>query len=174
MPFEQQLLLAIHAHATPVLDVVFRLSHELGTFPFCTALVLGTALLHAVHGDREEAKLWLVLGISTALLQSGLKEAVGRPRPFLWPRLVPESSFSFPSGHALSSATFFPLLARAVARARPDWRVGAWMVGVAFAAYVGFGRLYLGVHWPTDVAAGWLIGATQTALALRWRDRERA
>lgn len=171
MPFEQAFLLAIHSHATPFLDLVFRFSHQLGTFPFCAALVIGTALVFWANGDRREAQLWLLLGMSTAILQWGLKDIVGRTRPALWPRLVGEASYSFPSGHALSSATFFPLLARAVARARAGAAPVAWGVAVLLAFYVGFGRLYLGLHWPTDVLAGWLMGATQTALAIRHRDR---
>ena len=61
------------------------------------------------------AKVWLGVGVSTYLLQEVLKRLVARPRPELWPRLEtwpPEApSFAFPSGHALASATFYPLLA---------------------------------------------------------------
>jgi undecaprenyl-diphosphatase len=173
MPVEQQLLLAIHAHATPWLDLAFRLSHELGTFPFCTALVLGTALVHWTKGDPDEAKLWLLVGVSTALLQSGLKLAIARPRPFLWPRLIGEGSFSFPSGHALSSATFFPLLARDLTALRPAAKRIAWALGTLLPLYIGFGRLYLGLHWPSDVLAGWALGAAQTAFAIQIRERAR-
>ena len=167
MPFEKACLLGIHAHATPFFDALFLFSHQLGTFTFCAAVVIGMAILHASHGDRRAAALWLLLGCSTGLMQWQLKDLVGRERPLLWPRLVNEVSYSFPSGHALASATFYPLLAWSVARVRPSARRLAWVLGVALPLFVGFGRLYLGVHWPTDVVAGWTIGALQTAAAMR-------
>ncbi len=51
--------------------------------------------------------------------------------------------------------------------ARPDQAKTAWGVAILLAFYIGFGRLYLGVHWPTDVIAGWALGAAQTALVIR-------
>lgn len=167
MPFEETLLLAIHARGGPILDALFRFSHELGTFPFCAFVVLSAAAWCWRHGRRRDAGLWLGIGVSTYVVQEGLKFLVARPRPGLWPPLVPQSGYSFPSGHALAAATFYPLLAWTWARARPDEARAAWAVAILLASYIGFGRLYLGVHWPTDVAAGWALGAAQTALAMR-------
>jgi len=107
------------------------------------------------------------VGAAVALIQAGLKELAQRPRPELWPRLIVEGSFSFPSGHAMASAAFYALLARDVAVHRPEWRRQAYTAGALLALFVGFGRLYLGVHWPTDVLAGWTLGLTQTLVAAR-------
>jgi membrane-associated phospholipid phosphatase len=142
MPIEAHLLLAIHTRSGPTLDALFRFSHELGTLPFCALIVLSAAAWCLRHRRRREAWLWLGVGVSTYVLQEGLKYLVARPRPDLWPALVPHSGHSFPSGHALASATFYPLLAWMWTRARPHeargasisactgprmcWRDGAW------------------------------------------------
>jgi undecaprenyl-diphosphatase len=168
---ETRILLAIHEWASPALDAVFLLSHHLGTFWLCVPLAGAAAAWNLRRGDRAEAALWVALGLSTYLLQEWVKLLVGRPRPLLWPPLVSVLTFSFPSGHALAAATFYPLLARAWARARPGQSAAAYAAAAFMALYIGFGRLYLGVHWPTDVLAGWAIGATQSLVAIRLRER---
>jgi len=167
---ETEILLWIHAHASRLLELGFLLSNLLGTFWFCSSVVVGLATWHLRRGDRAEAHLWLALGVSTYLLQEWLKLGVARPRPELWPRLVFVSSYSFPSGHALAAATFFPLLARTWTRERPREKWAARAAAAALAIFIGFGRLYLGVHWPSDVLAGWTLGCLQTATAIWIRD----
>ena len=172
MPIEQQILLAIHDASTPALDLLFRISHELGGYWFCTLLVIGAAVFYRRPDDRREQRLWLGLGLSTLVLQAGLKRLIARPRPELWSEALlsaQHTSYAMPSGHALAAATFYPLLAHALARAYPRHVQLFRVAAVAMAFYVGFGRLYLGVHWPSDVLVGWTLGATQTWLALRLR-----
>ena len=165
---EASILRGIHAHASPFLDGLFILSHQLGIFWFCAPLVLAVALWHRSRGETRAARVWILAGLSTWLIQELVKRVVARPRPELWPRLVATASFSFPSGHALASATLYPLLAWDLTRARPRGvRIAALAAAAALSLFIGFGRLYLGVHWPTDVAAGWIIGAVQAVLAIR-------
>ena len=172
---EASLLLAIHAHAGPVLDGLFILSHGLGIFWFCTPLVLLVASWHRSRGEKQAAQVWILVGLSTLVFEEVVKPLVARPRPELWPRLVAADSFSFPSGHALASATFYPLLAWDLTRDRSRRvRALALAAGVVLSLFIGFGRLYLGVHWPTDVVAGWTIGAAQTAVAIRHLQRIRS
>jgi len=166
LPMEGSILLWIHARGGPVLDSAFWLSSELGNLPFCAVLVSLLSLFHLRRGERAEALLWLLLGLTTLGLQEGLKVVVARPRPHLWPWLIAPSGYAFPSGHALASATFYPLLARDVGRRWPAGRLLAWSLAFLLALFIGVGRLYLGVHWPSDVVAGWALGAGQTALAL--------
>lgn len=168
MGIEARLLLWIHGHASPLLDRLFEFSHELSTMPVIVLLVAGMISLHLARGERRLAWVWLAVGLSTLMFESGLKSLVGRARPELWPHFVVHSSASFPSGHALASATFYPLLAWTLAR----WRPGAWLLwwslGLVLPLCIGFGRLYLGLHWPTDVLAGWSVGAVQCAVAVTW------
>jgi undecaprenyl-diphosphatase len=165
---DREILLWINQHSAPWLDHLFFRSHLMGTVPFCAALVVATAGWHLRRHEQRPALLWIVLGLSTYALQIGLKAVVDRARPELWDHLVRTGSSSFPSGHALAGATFYPLLAWSLSRFAPRWRVLWWVVGIALGFFVGFGRLYLGVHWPSDVLAGWAIGAAQTALGLHW------
>ena len=160
---EAAILLRIHAWSHPAFDAAFRVSHQLGDFAFCAILVIAAAVWHLRRGERGWAILWIALGVSTYLIQEALKELIQRPRPELWPKLINQTGFSFLSGHALAAATFYPLLAEDVARRRPQWRKPAFVVAAGFAAFIGFGRLYLGVHWPSDVLAGWALGLAQTA-----------
>ncbi len=162
---ETALLLSVHELARPLLDMLFRFSHELGTLRFSAILVLAAIAWHLRRGERREAQAWFAVGLTTLALYLFLKPVFARPRPDLWPRLVGETGFSFPSGHALASAAFYPLLARATLRLR---RGAFFMIALGLPLFVGFGRLYLGVHWPSDVLAGWALGAAQAAVAIRW------
>jgi membrane-associated phospholipid phosphatase len=163
---EASISLWIHSHATSTFDSIFVLSHWLGNTPFCTALVIVAVIINLLRRNPGLAVLWIVLGLSTFFLQAGVKELVARVRPELWPRLVEQGGYSFPSGHALAAATFYPLIAFNVARTRPRLARIVWPLAILMAIYVGFGRLYLGVHWFTDVAAGWTLGGVQTAIAI--------
>jgi membrane-associated phospholipid phosphatase len=164
---EERILLFFHEHSAPWLDSAFLFSHELGTGIFGFVLVGLAAAFAAYRRQRHEAILWIVLGLSTYFLQLGIKQLVFRPRPALWSTLVVLTTPAFPSGHALSAATFYPLLARTLSREWPRTRTLAWAAALAMAAYIGLGRLYLGVHWPSDVLGGWAIGGLQTLVGVR-------
>jgi undecaprenyl-diphosphatase len=171
---EGDILLWIHGWTGAAPDAAFWLSQQLADLRFSVVLVSLACLWHLWRGERAESLLWLVLGLTTLGLVEGLKVLVARPRPQLWPWLLPQLGFAFPSGHALASATFYPLLARDVAHHWPRARPLAWGLAVGLALFIGVGRLYLGVHWPSDVLAGWALGAGQTALGLRLLERRRS
>ncbi|MEV6393046.1 phosphatase PAP2 family protein [Nocardia xishanensis] len=118
--------------------------------------------------DRRRAALVAVTALGAGLIIVIAKRLVGRERPPVTDRLAVENSLSYPSGH--STGTFvvvgivaivlIPMLRRAIVR------VGAALVALLFVAAVGASRVYLGVHWPTDVLAGWSIGALWILLCL--------
>ena len=93
-----------------------------------------------------------------------LKAIFIRPRPEEWTRIVEETNYSFPSGHAMSSAALaFALI---VVTWRTRWR---WPVVVVMALYtmmIGLTRLYLGVHYPTDIIGGWFVSAAWVAIVV--------
>ncbi|QKW53505.1 phosphatase PAP2 family protein [Streptomyces buecherae] len=132
------------------------------------------ALLAAVAGwllwrGRWPVALWLAAtaAIGTAL-QQGFKAAVGRERP-RWPDPVDSAHYAaFPSGHALTATLACGLLLwlLAVHPVRRLWRGLAAATAAVSVLGVGFTRVYLGVHWATDVLAGWLAGLALTAVAI--------
>ena len=168
---DREILIWINQHSAPWLDQLFFRSHLMGTLPFCAALVVAVAGWHLRRHEPRPAGVWVVLGLSTYFVMVTLKSIVGRQRPELWDRLLLSGGYSFPSGHAIASATFYPLLAWSLSRFAPRWRVLWWTLGIALGFFVGFGRLYLGVHWPSDVLVGWAIGAGQTIMGLTWLAR---
>jgi len=106
----------------------------------------------------------IFLGLSMAggtLLSNALKSIFDRPRPDLVPHAVEVSSASFPSGHAMLSAVAYLTLGALVAEVLPERRFRIYLLlwAVFLTLLVGTTRVYLGVHWPTDVLAGWCIGA---------------
>lgn len=101
-----------------------------------------------------------------ALLSSSLKTYFFRARPDVVPHLVYVNSASFPSGHAMNSALVYLTLATLLARSQQGRRVRIYLLSVAvfLTLVIGTSRVYLGVHWPSDVLAGWGVGASWAVL----------
>lgn len=128
-----------------------------------TAFAVGYLLL--VH-KRHNAVLVLVAVIGGAILSSVLKLGFDRPRPELVARLVETHTLSFPSGHAMLSAVTYLTLGALLARVQGEPRSRAYLMGAALVLtlVIGLSRVYLGVHWSTDVLAGWCVGAAWALL----------
>ncbi|MEW2292302.1 phosphatase PAP2 family protein [Streptomyces sp. NPDC006743] len=112
--------------------------------------------------------LWLVMWCTFGtLLQQGLKAAVGRPRP-VWPDPVDSAQYAaFPSGHAMTATVVCGLLVRLLHQCgagRGPRRAALGVAGISVAG-AGLTRVWLGVHWPSDVLGGWLLGAAVVAVA---------
>jgi undecaprenyl-diphosphatase len=123
------------------------------------AAVVGYLLLHGLY--RHAAFVFLA-SVGGWLLNDFLKEFFARPRPQVVPHLRQVMSLSFPSGHALTSAAIFLTLGALLMRVAERRFVKFYIMSVAVLAtlLVGATRVYLGVHYPTDVLAGWLIGSS--------------
>ncbi|MFT4079219.1 phosphatase PAP2 family protein [Rhodomicrobium sp.] len=104
--------------------------------------------------------------VGGTLVNNTLKALVQRARPDFVAEIVETSTYSFPSGHAFMSAVTFLILGALMARARPDalGRAFVFAVAVALMFLVGVSRVYLGMHWPSDVLAGWCAGASWALL----------
>ena len=164
---EADLLLRIHAFSCPALDTAARIGWLLGVRGFCVPAVLVAVAWHLSREERREALAWLAVGVATALLPEIVKAAVARPRPTLWPWLIPTSGYALPSGHAVAGAALYPLLGWLVLRSLGQGRLG-YHLGLAIGVFVGLSRLYAGMHWPSDVLAGWALGAALSLGAVRW------
>jgi uncharacterized membrane protein len=108
--------------------------------------VLSAAFLHGLWAQRREALAWIVVGIATVTAIEVIKDLV-------------------------ASAAFYPLLAWVLTRRRARLFPVALSLAAVLVLLVSVGRLYLGLHWPTDVLGGWMIGGTESALAIGWLRR---
>ena len=112
--------------------------------------------------------------VAELLVNVALKSAFARARPPAAEALVHAGGYAFPSGHSMASATF--ALALTVVAWPTRWRVPAALLAAAFALLMGASRIYLGVHWLTDVLAGWAMAVavvTGTELGLEIREDAR-
>lgn len=129
-----------------------------------TVLALLTAIItgYLILDGKQRMALFVIASVGTgALASSLLKELFHRPRPELVPHLMQAFTTSFPSGHSMMSAMVYLTLGALLARSEERRRVKTYLLLVAtlLTLTVGVTRVYLGVHWPTDVLAGWTAGA---------------
>ncbi|WP_082575684.1 phosphatase PAP2 family protein [Lysobacter sp. Root667] len=163
IPFDVPILQFAHSLAREGFDSFFvpisQLGYLYGVVPFDIGFTL---VLVYLRRFREATYAAVALG-GSALLNLAAKQGFARDRPSLWESIAPEHNYSFPSGHAMGSATLACVLT--LLAWRTCWR---WPVAVAMAAFVtlvGLSRVYLGVHYPSDILAGWSV-ATAWAVAV--------
>ncbi|GHI83843.1 phosphatase PAP2 family protein [Streptomyces xanthophaeus] len=116
-------------------------------------------------GDRERALRVALATLIASVVQQGLKALVGRERP-VWTDPVDSAQYAaYPSGHAMTATVVCGMLLWLLPRKTPGRRVAAaWALACVSVLGVGFTRVYLGVHWPSDVLAGWLLGVALVVL----------
>lgn len=175
LPFDEPVLRWFETLQTPWLtDLMFALS-VLGDVP-TTSILAGLVLLALAVWFRQEVAFFVVSLGGAAAIMLLTKVVLARPRPELFPDggLYPTSTPSFPSGHATGSVAFYLTLYLLSRRAIPGW---SWLVGL-IGGLLTFGiavsRLYLQVHYPSDVLAGLALGVAWVlgAWAIFHRDRE--
>lgn len=120
----------------------------------------------------------LAVTLGAIAISSGLKELIDRARPDLVPHATTVYTASFPSGHSMHSSSVYLTLAALLARVQARRRQKIFVLGFAIITIflIGVSRVYLGVHWPTDVLAGWTAGAGWALacwLLARWLQRRR-
>jgi undecaprenyl-diphosphatase len=166
--FDRAILLALRTpgdSAEPIgphwIELAMRDITALGGFTVVTLVTLA-AIGYLVMSARRSSALLLAVAVGGgAILSDTLKSIVARPRPDLVAHSVEVSSLSFPSGHAMLSAiTYLTIGALLTTVEREPARRGYILaVAVFLTLSIGLSRIYLGVHYPTDVLAGWAVGA---------------
>ncbi len=181
--FDSALLLALREPGDrsdplgpPWLEGAARDVTALGSLVVLGLLTLAVAGYLALGGKRHAAWLTVAAVAGGQLLNTLLKAGFARPRPDLVPHAVEVFSASFPSGHAMASAATYLTLGALLARVQRRRRLKLYTLGLAVALtlLVGVSRVYLGVHWPTDVLGGWAAGAVWALLcwlAALWLQR---
>jgi undecaprenyl-diphosphatase len=140
---------------------------SLGGVLLRTAVAIGAVVALLFLRLRREAVLLALTVIGAWLVEAAIKSLVGRPRPEIVPHLTEAGGASFPSGHAFNSAVVYIAIALAFATlsARESVRLTIIGVAIALSLAIAWTRVWLGVHFPSDVAAGWLGGAGWAFLA---------
>jgi undecaprenyl-diphosphatase len=166
LPLEESWLLTLKAWSNPTLDrymtAITWLAQGEITIPILIAV--GGIL---VYRDEAVAALVLAIGLSGSWLLNGIfKSLFRRKRPDLWASSKRPMDYSYPSGHAMSAISFYGLLAVNLAHCLsiPLGITATLATGLTLG--VGFSRVYLGMHWPTDVLSGWVAGGIWLAACL--------
>jgi len=149
----------------------------LGGVAVLSLMILAVAGYLAIRRKWGPELLVLAASIGGLLISSALKHLVSRPRPTEVPHLSMAFTLSFPSGHSLMSAVVYLTLGTLLARFVSQWRVKVYfmLVALVLTFLVGVSRVYMGVHYPTDVLAGWMAGLVWAAACwlvsryIRWR-----
>lgn len=166
--FDQAILLAFRNPADladPIgpwwLEQVMKDITSLGSSAVLTLITIVALGYLLIERKYHAAAFLLVAMVGGTLLSTLLKMGFDRPRPDLVAHGAQVYSASFPSGHALMSAVAYLTLGALLARIQKGHRLKLYFLGIAvvLTLMVGVSRVYLGVHWPTDVLAGWCIGA---------------
>lgn len=171
-PWDVPILLAIHSMAQPQLDVLAATLTKFGVFwgvfPVATVVVLALFIRR-----RWRSLIYFITTLlGSIIINRTAKTLLHRVRPHLWESPAREFDYGFPSGHAMSSMTLVAVLV--VLSWGSRWRAPVLIAGGLFVLTIGWTRLYLGVHYPSDILAGWaasIAWAVGVGLLIRPHDR---
>jgi undecaprenyl-diphosphatase len=154
--FDDATRAAVHTFASPPLTLFMRAISFLGSSQFLTVASIAVIAWFAWRKWGREAKLFALTMIGASVLNITLKLVFKRPRPVPFFDLTAPESYSFPSGHSLASCCFFAglaaILSGRIKHKRP--RTIIWTIAIVMFLLIGLSRIYLGVHYTTDVIAG--------------------
>jgi undecaprenyl-diphosphatase len=181
--FDEAVFLALRAPGDPSnpiggpeVALAMRDITALGGITVLTLVTLAALVYLVLRRQRASALFLAVAVLGGQALSHLAKAGFSRPRPDLVPHAVDVATASFPSGHTMMASVTYLTLAVMLARQEHGWSIRAFYVVVAalLAMSVGVSRVYLGVHWPSDVLAGWTLGAAWALmvwLVARWMSR---
>jgi membrane-associated phospholipid phosphatase len=166
VPTDERVADWLHGRATEPFTDVFRAITTFGNFATLIVVVVIAVAVLWRRGERTDALFVAVAFLGAQVLSSGMKLGFRRERPFFPDPLATESTFSFPSGHALVSLAVYGSIALVVARRLPRRRDRILLLAATglLVLAIGFSRLYLGVHFLSDVLAGYAAGIAWLAL----------
>ncbi|MEG4505555.1 phosphatase PAP2 family protein [Microcoleus sp. F6_B4] len=156
--FDTSILLYLRSLHTPLGDRIMLGFTFLGEPNLLLVICLTLGIILLARNHRSEAATIAIAAGGAIGLNLLLKKLFARARPQLWERVVDVRFYSFPSGHAMISMVIYGLLGYFLGSRFPKQRWLIYSLTVVLVAAIGLSRLYLGVHWPTDVIAGYTAG----------------
>lgn len=154
-PWDVPILVAIHSTAQVQLDALAVTLTQFGSFGVVFAVVSVLGLVLFIQKRWRSLTYLLTSVVGSAMINRTAKEFMHRVRPHLWDSQAPELDFSFPSGHSMTSMTLVATLV--ILTWGSIWCWVVLIVGSLFVLAIGWTRLYLGVHFPSDILAGWMV-----------------
>lgn len=155
---DRAMALAVHRIDSPVLDYLLIAVTQLGSTAVLAVAVTATTIWLWRAGHRRTAMILVVNAVVCQLLMVALKLYIARPRPTLFDEITRPETFSFPSGHAMSAMAVYGSIAAVSITHRRKHRAAIIAATALLIVTIGFSRIYLGVHWPFDVLAGFAAG----------------
>ncbi|MBD2360605.1 phosphatase PAP2 family protein [Anabaena minutissima FACHB-250] len=154
-PWDLQILVMVHSLAQSQLDVFAAILTKFGSFRTILPILSVIVLILLVQSRWRSLTYLLITAAGSATINRTAKEFWHRVRPDLWTSVAPEFDYSFPSGHAMTSMTLIAILV--VLTWGSSWRWLTVILGSMYLLAIGWTRLYLGVHFPSDIIAGWMV-----------------
>ncbi|WP_013323247.1 phosphatase PAP2 family protein [Gloeothece verrucosa] len=155
-PWDVPILLFIHTEARSQLDIFAATLTQFGIYWGVVPLIIAIAVTLSFQKKWRAIIYLFITAVGTAIISHTSKLYFHRVRPSLWEHFYPlPPDFSFPSGHALSSMMLFVTLIILTWGTR--WFAAVLFIGSFFVLGIGWTRLYLGVHYPTDILGGWML-----------------
>lgn len=154
-PWDVPILLAIHSATDAQLDAIAITLTQFGSIRVVFPVVTVIGLVLFIQKRWRSLTYLLTTEIGSAVITRTTKEFMHRVRPHLWDTLTPELDFSFPSGHSMMSMTLVATLV--ILTWGSVWRWAVLIAGSLFVLTIAWTRLYLGVHFPSDILAGWMV-----------------
>lgn len=163
--FDSQVRSLVHAHSTGQVTAVMKFLTLFGSSLVMTPLALLALTLCYIRREFHALKMLAATFAGALVLELLLKSIFHRVRPAPFFDILRPASYSFPSGHALFSFCFFAGLLVVISPrlARPKAKIVLWLISVVLIFGIGFSRIYLGVHYPSDVLAGYAAGLVWVA-----------
>jgi len=154
-PWDQPILLAIHQTSRRQLDILAVNLTNFGSIKIVFPIVVIILLILLFQKRWRSLTFFLTTALGATIINRTAKEVIHRVRPHLWQSPAPELDYAFPSGHAMTSMTLVAALV--ILTWGTIWCLPILIFGGLFVLAIGWTRLYLGVHFPSDILAGWAV-----------------